>query len=215
MLRRFALMVSVVACAGSASAQDSRIEIGVNLGWTLSDGVSFQPLLAGDGNIYDSIGPTDGFSWGLNLGYHATPNVEVGLLFDRQSSTLDVAGTNTRSIGDMNVDNYHGYATYSFGDEDATVRPYVMAGLGFTNYGSVGYTVGDFTGETEGNAQFSTTWGAGLKFNPSPRWVSGSARAGRRRTSSPMRRAGGAIPTGAATSRATPSTRTRSSSAAA
>jgi opacity protein-like surface antigen len=161
--------VSFVACAGAASAQDSRVEITGNAAWSLSDGVTFSGIRAGDGNVYDTIEPADAFAWGLQVGIFATPNVEVGALFDRQSTTLDVGGTSSRSIGDMNLDNYHGYVAYNFGEPDARIRPYVLLGAGVTNYGSVPFSVGGFSGETEGNSQFSTTWGAGLKIYPSPR----------------------------------------------
>ena len=170
MLRRLAVLVSFVTClAPAARAQDSRIELGASAGWTFSDGVTFDGVLAGDGNLYNSIGTKDAFSYSLNLGYFATPNVEVGFLFSQQKSDLEVGGTATRTIGDISVDNYHGYFAYNFGDEDAKVRPYILGGLGATRYGSVPYSVGSVSGETESNSQFSTTWGAGVKLYPSPK----------------------------------------------
>jgi hypothetical protein len=36
---------------------------------------------------------------------------------------LDVSGSSTRTLGDMDVDNYHGYFAYYFGDPDAKVKP--------------------------------------------------------------------------------------------
>jgi hypothetical protein len=54
-------MASFVACAALAApaawAQDHRIEVGANFGYTLSDGVSFQGVRARDGNLYDGIEP--------------------------------------------------------------------------------------------------------------------------------------------------------------
>ena len=170
MLRRFVVVASFVACAGPALAQDSRFEIGGTIGHTLSDGVTFAGVRAANGELYDGIEPTDGNSWGLSLGIFASPNVEVGFLFDRQGSTLDVTGTNPLTIGDMNVDNYHGYVGYDFGDPDSMIRPYVMGGIGMTRYNSVAFANGGVIGETEGNSQFSTTWGAGLKIYPSQRF---------------------------------------------
>ena len=164
------MMASFVACAASAAwAQDPRVEIGASAGWTFSDGVTFDGVVAGDGNIYNAVEPKDAFSWGLNLGFLATPNVEVGFLFSQQKAQLEVTGTGTRTIGDMNLDNYHGYLAYNFGDSDAKARFYVLGGLGATRYRAVAYSVGNFSGETEGNSQFSTTWGAGVKLCPSPK----------------------------------------------
>src|SRR6185369_14794449 len=149
-LRRLVMIASLVASTAPAAwAQDHRIELGANFGYTLSDGVSFQGVRARDGNLYDGIEPKDGGSWGLQLGYHVNENSEVGFLFDKQSSSLDVVGTNTHSIGDMSLENYHGYFAYNFGETDAKLRPYVLLGLGATHYGSVPFTVGSTSGETE------------------------------------------------------------------
>jgi opacity protein-like surface antigen len=92
-----------------------------------------------------------------------TENVEVGGLFNLQSTDLEVSGIINRSIG-QSIYNYHGYLAYNFGEADATVRPYVLGGLGATQYGSLDTAEGDIGGDT----QFSTTWAAGVKLFPSP-----------------------------------------------
>jgi len=169
-LRRLAVMASfILLAAPAARAQDHRIELGANFGYTLSDGVSFAGVRAGNGALYDGIEPKDGGSWGLNLGFLVNDHAEVGFLFDHQSSSLDVVGTSTLTIGDMNLENYHGYFAYNFGEHDAKIRPYFLFGLGATHYGSVPFTVGNTSRETEGNYQFSSTLGAGVKIYPSPR----------------------------------------------
>jgi hypothetical protein len=169
-LRRLAVAAFfILLAAPAARAQDHRIELGGNFGYTLSDGVSFAGVRAGNGNLYDGIEPKDGTSWGLSLGFLVNDNAEVGFLFDKQSSSLDIVGTSTLEIGDMSVENYHGYFAYNFGEHDAKIRPYFLAGLGATHYGSVPFTVGSTSRETEGNYQFSSTFGAGVKIYPSPR----------------------------------------------
>ena len=164
-----ACVIGSLAVAASAHAQDPRVEIGANAGWTFSDGVTFDGVLADDGNIYSGIEPKDSFSYSLSLGFLVNPNVEVGFMFGQQKSTLQVFGTATTEIGDQSVDNYHGYVSFSFGDEDAKARPYFMIGAGATRYGSVPFNVGSFSGETQGNSKFSGIAGAGLKIYPSPR----------------------------------------------
>ena len=162
------VMTSLVALAAAGSwAQDTRAEIGVNAGWTFSDGVTGGPLLAGNGQLYDSIEPKDSFSWGLDLGFFVNENVQVGALFSRQSSKMVIGGTNDLEVGDWSVDNYHGVVTFNAGDSDAQVRPYVFGGAGVTRYGSIGFT--GFNGQAReigGETQFSTTWGAGVKIYP-------------------------------------------------
>jgi opacity protein-like surface antigen len=164
-----ACALAALALAATARAQDPRVEIGGTAGWTYSDGVTFEGVLAGDGNIYNGIEPKDSFSWSVNIGFYASPNVEIGFLFAQQKSTLEVFGTNTREIGDQSIDNYHGYIAYNFGEHDAKVRPYLMVGAGATRYGGVPFTVGSVSGETESNTKFSGIAGAGLKLYPSPR----------------------------------------------
>jgi hypothetical protein len=161
-----ACAVASLALAASALAAEPRVELGGTAGWTFSDGVDFTGVLAGDGNVYNGIEPKDSFSYGANLGFFATPNVEIGFLFGQQKSTLRVTGTAIRDIGDQSVDNYHGYVSYNFRDSNASVRPYVFGGAGATHYGGVPYTVGPVTGTTRGGSQFSTVWGLGVKLYP-------------------------------------------------
>lgn len=171
MLQRF-VFPTVLMLAFSATpllAQSPKVEFSVLGGWTLSDGVSGDPVLALDGSIYDRIDPKDSFSWGLDLGVLVGEHAQVGFLYGRQESTLLIDGSRQVEIGDMPVTTYHGYIGYNFGDSDAPVRPYIFGGLGATSYGSVAFTgLGGQARETGGETQFSTTWGAGVKIFPSP-----------------------------------------------
>jgi hypothetical protein len=160
-------LVAVATLAtGVASAQDPRVEISGLAGWSFSDGVDGAEVVVPGVGAFNAIEPKDSFSWGLSLGFFATPNVEIEFLFDRQQSQLAVVGTSTIEIGDMSVDNYHGILAYNFGESDAQVRPFVFGGLGATRYGKFGFNVGNQDREIGGETQFSTTWGAGLKLYP-------------------------------------------------
>ena len=108
-----AALLAVIFAPAAVSAQ-SRVEVSGIVGWTTSDGVDGNAVLAGDGNIYDAIDVKDSFSWGFGVGFNATENAEVGFLFNQQLSTLRVQGTATRDIGDMNVNSYHPYFAYNF-----------------------------------------------------------------------------------------------------
>ena len=158
MIRKVAVMFALCLIAASAAqAQDPRVEISGTAGWTFSDGVNV-------GSIDESpiqVGPKDAFSWGARLGFNLTPNTEIGFLFASQSTDLEATGVINRSLP-QTVYNYHGYFAYNFGDTDATARPYVLGGLGATQYGSVDTPAGNIGGET----QFSSTWAAGLKLFP-------------------------------------------------
>jgi outer membrane protein W len=156
-----------VLAAGSASAQDPRVEISGLAGWTFSDGVTGAAATVPGVGTFNGIEPKDSFSWGLTAGFFVTSNVEVEFLFDRQASQFAVTGTSTVDIGDVSVDNYHGVLAYNFGESDAQVRPFVFGGLGATRYGTLSFTgAAGQSRELGGETQFSTTWGAGVKLYP-------------------------------------------------
>jgi hypothetical protein len=169
-MSRSSLFVAFVVLATAASmsqAQDRRVELSGTAGWTFSDGVSGQDVSVPGVGIFNRVDPKDAFSWGARLGFNLTDNVEVGFLFDQQSTQLDIGGTTTVKFGDLSIYNYHGYAAYNFGDSDAGVRPYVLLGLGATQYGTV--TVNVVGQNIDGDTRFSGTLAAGLKLFPGPR----------------------------------------------
>ena len=160
---RKTILTAMLAALGAAtvSAQDPRVEISGTAGWTFSDGVNV-------GAIDDSpirVDPKDAFSWGARLGFNLTPNTEIGFLFASQATDLEASGIVNASVG-QTIYNYHGYFAYNFGDTDAAARPYILGGLGATQYGSLDTPLGEVGGET----QFSSTWAVGLKMFPSPKF---------------------------------------------
>src|SRR5512139_251307 len=171
MIRKTILTAMAVALAAvTASAQGARVEISGTAGWIFSDGVTGNAVTVPGVGVFDSIGPKDAFSWGARIGFNVTPNVEVGFLFDQQMTKYELGGTSTVDLGDVSVYNYHGYFAYNFGDSDASVRPYILGGVGATQYGSLSVTAAGTTRDIGGNTQFSSTWGAGLKLFPSPKF---------------------------------------------
>jgi hypothetical protein len=103
-------------------------------------------------------------SWGFAGEYFITPNIEVGFMFNRQKSTLELGGSTTREIGDLNVDNYDGTFSYNMGSVDSHSRPFFMLGLGATHYGAVDFTFNGVPHTIDGNTKASVTFGGGLKF---------------------------------------------------
>lgn len=172
--RALAVMTAVVALSATAAwAQPKRFEASASFGWTFSDGVTSRGILVADDYLFASVDPKDSMNWGFGFGVMATDNMEFGFLFSQQLSTLQAGGTSIREIGDMNVTGYHGYFAYNFGLADSDLRPYVLAGMGATNYGGISYTRivpvnGSTSGEIGGGTQFSTTWGAGFKMFLTP-----------------------------------------------
>ena len=171
MIRKTAILAALVALAGvTASAQDAKVEISGTAGWTFSDGVSGAGVIVPGVGTFDTIDPKDAFSWGLRIGYLVNENSEIGFLFNQQSTELEVGGTSTFKLGDLSVRNYHGYYAYNFGDTDAAARPYILFGLGATQYGTISVTAGGLQQDIDGNTKFSGTGALGLKIFPSPRF---------------------------------------------
>ena len=164
MMMKRIMAMAVVATFVSTPVFAQRAEVSGLFGWTLSDGVTSDGVLAPDGNIYDAVDVKDSFSWGFDIGVNATDNIQVGFLFGQQLSTLGLEGTATREVGDLTINTYHPYVAFNAGAPDARVRPYLLVGFGATNYGSVDFTRADGTAASTGSeTQFSTTWGAGVK----------------------------------------------------
>ena len=165
MFVRITLAIFVIsALAAPPAFAQARADVGVWAGFVLSDGVPGDAFLAGDGNIYDEIDPKDGGSWGFNVGALIGEGAEVGFMFGNQFSTLQIRGTRDVEIGDLGIKNYHGYFAYNWGASDAPIRPFAFGGLGATSFGSVDFQTVNRSGTIEGESQFSTTWGAGVKF---------------------------------------------------
>ena len=164
MRKQLIVILALVFLASASSANAQRAELGVLLGWTLSDGVTGDGVIAGDGNIYDTVDMKDAFSWGFDFAVNASDNFQIGFLYGQQLSTLRLDGTATQDVGDLTINTYHPYVAFNFLERDARVRPYVMIGFGATNYGGVDFTRADgTTGTTGSETQFSTTWGFGAK----------------------------------------------------
>jgi hypothetical protein len=175
MTKRIVLMMFLVSIvAVPAFAQNPKAEVGVFAGWVFSDGVSGDNFKAGDGNTYNRVDPKDSFGWGLDVGFFASPNAEVGFIFAQQPTQLTVSGTSTKEVGDQTINTYHGYFAYNWGEGDARVRPYFLFGLGATSASEVAFTTAAGVARTiPGGSRFSTTLGAGMK-------VYGSGRVGAR-----------------------------------
>ncbi len=161
------LMAIVVLTAVKAAAQDPRAEISATAGWTFSNGVEADSSLTVPGvGTFNSIDPKEAFSWGLRLGFFAGEHSEIGFLFNQQATELELGGTTTVKLGDLNINNYHGYYAYNFGGRSAAVRPYVLFGLGATQYSKVTATVSGTSRDIPSESRFSGTGAFGVKVYP-------------------------------------------------
>jgi hypothetical protein len=171
MVRKTILTAMLVAlAAATAPAQDARVEVSGTVGWTFSDGVSGNGIVVPGVGTFNRIDPKDAFSWGLRLGFLVNENSEIGFLYNQQATQLDIGGTSTFKLGDLSIHNYHGYYAYNFGDAEAKARPYILFGLGATQYGTISVNAGGTQKDIGGNTKFSGTGALGVKLFPSPKF---------------------------------------------
>jgi len=145
----------------SAWAQDYKVEFSGFFGYTFSEGFTIDPITSG-GNVYNKINPTNGASYGFTFDVLVTENMAVGFQYGQQRSTLEASGTTKVDFTDMNVNNYHAIFTYNFGDEDNAMRPFIVGGLGATQYQPSAVEGTEISSST----RFSTTWAGGVKAYP-------------------------------------------------
>jgi hypothetical protein len=155
MSKRFVLTIPMLIVAATAPTIAQSAGHGVVsgfAGWVFSDGVDGNPVLAGDGNVYDRVDPKDSFSYGFTVTVMATDHVGVGFMFTDQPSKFVLGGTTDREVADWNI--------------NAVARPFVFGGFGATSYGSFDAIIAGVDRAVGGNTQFSSTWGGGVKAYP-------------------------------------------------
>jgi hypothetical protein len=78
----------IMLATSAAQAQDKRAEVGFNLGYTDSEGVTATDVF--NGARFDAgIDPKSSFSWNIDFGYFANEKIEIGGLFAQQNSHMD------------------------------------------------------------------------------------------------------------------------------
>jgi opacity protein-like surface antigen len=156
-----------------AQAQEKRGEFGLFLGTTSSSGISSNDVTPADSpKVFVEAKPKNGFTWGADFNYFVNERFEVGALYSIQKSDLQfTVGTTWKNVGEgLDVQNMMGTVTFNTGSFDSKTRVYLLGGLGATRYGNV--TLANVNGQNVqigGKSKFATTWGAGVKFYPSPK----------------------------------------------
>ena len=164
MVRRIVagLMFALVATAPLAA---QKIEVSFGGGYTTSEGVTTEGSSFPIGATFNKIDVVSGGAFNLTAGVYVTPQAQIEFLYARQSSTLRATGGvgPDVDISNMHVDSYHVNFVYNWGQEDSKVRPFAFGGLGATYYGFGDLLLPNVSGHIDGNTQFSTNWGGGVK----------------------------------------------------
>jgi outer membrane protein with beta-barrel domain len=164
--RWLAILAVALAAAPTAGAQERRLEVGGNVGWTFSDGVRRAGGLIGTSGLFTTgVEPENGVSYAFFASYFVNENVQLGFQLGRQESELRVTGEPPVEAGSIGVENYHAVSTVLMGDDELQARPYFLFGLGVTRYSRVNFTGLDGVPRAfEGRTRFSPTFGTGAKF---------------------------------------------------
>jgi opacity protein-like surface antigen len=154
----------------AAYAQDPRVEVAFETGYTASEGIAASQTRIINGQAYNDLDIKSGGNFGFTAGVFLTPNAEVEFLWNRQFSQFDASSpAPSLLLADVNVDNFHGNFVYNWFASDAKVRPFLFGGLGATHY-SPGDPVAlpKQTNLTaiDSATKFSWTWGGGVKIYP-------------------------------------------------
>ncbi len=167
MVRRVVVgVLAIIFLSAPLAAQ--RVEVSFSGGYTASEGINIDDrVILGD--VYNKAGVNSGGSFSFAGGVYVTPQVIIEFQYARQMSKLTAEGPAVKlDAAELNVDNYHVNFVYNWGESDAKVRPFAFGGLGATSYEFGNLLIPGTTGSVAGNTQFSTTWGAGVKFFPAP-----------------------------------------------
>jgi len=163
MVRRIVAGLLFVLVA-SAPLGAQRVEVSFAAGYTASEGVTVQDR-AIVGVVYNKADVVSGGAFNFTFGVNVTPQAQIEFLYGRQSSKLRGTGPGADlDFANMHVDNYHVNFVYNWGEEDSKVRPFAFGGVGATYYGFGDILLTGVSGKIDGNTQFSTDWGAGVKF---------------------------------------------------
>ena len=171
MIRKTLLGALMLAALSSTVwAQTPKVEVTGIIGWALSEGVSGAEVKAQDGNFYNRVDPKDSLRYGASVGFFVNPSTEIGFMWRRQATEFEVSGTSVRTLGDVNIDGYHGYGAFYFGDPDAKARPYISGRhrRDALRQRVVPTRLDGTSASTPTSTRLSTTWGGGLSINASP-----------------------------------------------
>src|SRR5579859_1649646 len=144
-----AIVFLLLGCAvTSANAQWSSTEAGRNIEITPFGGSRFGGAINTNSQGFSTIDELTikstwdyGIMGDVDLFPNSFPGLQAEFMWSRQPTDLGAHDANTGIItpaGDVTLDNYQWSALYNMRQPGASLRPFVVAGMGFTHFGSDG-----------------------------------------------------------------------------
>ena len=91
MLKRGIVIAGMFLMTGVVPAfAQGKVEVSGFLGWALADGVDGNAVLAGNGQIYDTIEPKDSMIYGFTVGVLVGEGAELGFRWAQAPTTKQI-----------------------------------------------------------------------------------------------------------------------------
>jgi len=153
-----AVTLTVGAFIAVPVAAQDRFELSGFFGYIFSDGVDVNRSTQA-GEFIDELVVASGAGYGGAFNFWIDRQITVGVQLGFQDSGLEVRGSTDRALTGMTVGNYHAVVTFHGGTSNSQFRPFVLAGLGGTQYRPSDLNGASFDNELK----FSGTLGGGVK----------------------------------------------------
>lgn len=126
------LLISLIIVSGSAPLLAQGLEVTPFFGGRFGGGIPVTPFEV-DNFLVAGVDLKPSTGYGVIIDAGVTDNFQLELLWSRQDTTI--RGTNAVSdekvnLVDAKVDQYHFNLLYQSGDEDESIRPFILAGAG-------------------------------------------------------------------------------------
>jgi outer membrane protein W len=157
------LAIIALAFSGAAFAQSGEFwfSAGESLLWHNDIGTTAP--IGGSPNDY-SLGNGFRFGFRFDLNTHERLGYELSYFYSRSSLDVNVpAATGSTGFG---IHTVSGDVLYHFVKRDSRIRPFVMGGLGFSNFVPPGSSATSGGGSNE----FQVNYGGGVKFKVGSKW---------------------------------------------
>jgi outer membrane protein W len=149
---RRVVALGLVLAATPASAQTLEVSPLVTGGYTTSAAIDKKTVLVQDLEV------AGGFTWGGEAAYFVSDHLGFEGLWTQQRTEMTMTTTSgSARLFDMKVGQLHGNVVYQLGGGNASIRPFVFAGLG-----AAFFSADDLDNETK----LSWTLGGGIKWFP-------------------------------------------------
>jgi opacity protein-like surface antigen len=156
---KLSLAMVFLACSGAAFAQSAELWFSAGESIIENNGIGTTDPVRGSSDDF-KLG--NGFRFGFRFDLDTREHLGYELSYFYSRTSLMEGGTSTG----FGMHTVSGDALYHLTKRDSRVRPFVMGGLGFTNF----VPPGESAASGGGDNKFQLNYGAGVKFKVGSKW---------------------------------------------